>query len=375
MAKSLLMLYLELKQAFEMDKFDAKNIAYRDLTYKLIISLAWYWGISDFLCFSQVGAVIIFGSIWASKNLITVGTLVAFVTYEGMLIWPVRQMGRVLTDMGKAVVSLKRIEEILDKPHEELETNFESPEIRGDIEFNNVFFSYEPDKPLLRGVSFSVKAGETIAILGPTGSGKSSLVHLLPGLYDYQAGSITIDGTELRDFDKLWLRKNIGIVLQDPYLFAKTIKDNIGLARNEAMEVEIVEAARAAVIHDTIENFESGYETAVGENGVTLSGGQKQRIAIARTLIQDCPILIFDDSLSAVDSETDLAIRRELTKRNVATTTFIISHRISTLASADRIVVLNNGIIEQQGTHKELIQVPGLYRRIWEIQNNFIEEL
>ena len=204
--------------------------------------------------------------------------------------------------------------------------------------------------------------------------GSSSLVHLLPGLYDYQAGSITIDGIELRDYDKLWLRKNIGIVLQDPYLFSKTIKENIGLARKEAMEVEIVEAARAAVIHDTIENFDRGYETAVGENGVTLSGGQKQRIAIARTLIQDCPILIFDDSLSAVDSETDLAIRLELSKRNAGTTTFIISHRISTLSGADKIIVLNNGAIEQEGIHEELIQVDGLYRRIWEIQNNFFEE-
>ena len=364
------------RQSFEIGKFDERNVEYRDLTYNLIRLLAWYWSVSDFFCLIQIGGVLVIGTFWASKGIISLGTLLAFTSYVGMLLWPIRQMGRVLTDMGKALVSIGRIQEILDEPIEEFgRDGTPTSPIEGEIVFQNVHFEYEAGKPVLNDVSFHTKKGQTVAILGPTGSGKSSLVHLLPRLYDYQKGSIKIDGLELKNIDKKTIREKVGIVLQEPFLFSKTIKENIGLAKHDLIEAEVFEAARIASVHDVIEDFEKGYETAVGERGVTLSGGQKQRIAIARTLVNDSPILIFDDSLSAVDTETDAAIRKELRKRSRKATTFIISHRINTLAEADQILVLENGKLIQKGNHQELVSQTGLYQRIWNLQNKLEEEL
>lgn len=339
------------------------------MTYKLLQLLAGYWSSSDLLCMLQIGTVLIFGSYWASIGEISLGTLIVFTTYEGMLLWPVRQMGRILTDLGKTLVSLKRIHEILEQPIEAPSANELKPEIKGEIEFKNVTFGYDADKPMLKNISFKVKAGQTVAILGPTGSGKTSMMHLLPRLYDFQEGSITIDGIDIRNIEKKWLRKNIGIVLQEPFLYSKSILENIGLAKDHALEEEVYAAAQTASVHSVIQEFDKGYETLVGERGVTLSGGQKQRVAIARTLILDSPVLIFDDSLSAVDTETDTAIRKALKQRDKSATTFIISHRITTLSEADFILVLDEGRIVQTGTHQELIDEPGLYQRIWSIQN------
>ncbi|AOT73008.1 ABC transporter ATP-binding protein [Geosporobacter ferrireducens] len=363
------------RQAFEAEKFEKSNTEYRDLTYNLIRLLAWYWSLSDLLTMLQIGAVVVTGAYWASIGRITLGTLVVFTTYETMLLWPIRQMGRILTDMGKTMVSVGRIEEIFQQPLEDMQTDGKKPKIEGNIRFENVSFSYGGERPVLKNISFQVEKGKTAAILGATGSGKSSLVHLLLRLYDYQEGSITIDGVELREIDKKWLRRNIGIVLQEPFLFSKTIKENIGLAKPESAEQEIFLAARAAAIHEGILEFEKGYETAVGERGVTLSGGQKQRVAIARSLVQDSPVLIFDDSLSAVDTETEEEIRKALRERNKSRTTFIISHRITTVSEADMILVLNHGEIIQKGTHDTLVSQPGLYQRIWAIQNLLEEEL
>ena len=363
------------RQKHEIDKFDVKNADYRDLTYKLIRLLAWYWSVSDFLSLIQIIAVTVLGTYWAATGVITLGTLLAFSTYVGMLLWPVRQLGRVLTDMGKALVSIERIQEILDEPIEDLDDGISKAEIEGNIEFENVSFFYDEGHPILENVSFRVKKGQTVAILGPTGSGKSTLVGLLPRLYDNQKGMVTIDGIDVKKFSKRVLRENIGIVLQEPFLFSKTLKDNIGLATNETEEKEIFKAAKIASVHDVIKGFEDGYSTAVGEKGVTLSGGQKQRVAIARTIINGSPILIFDDSLSAVDTETDAAIRKRLKKLDNKATTFIISHRLITLAEADMILVLEQGKIVQQGTHLELIEQEGLYKRVWAIQNSLEEEL
>ncbi|MDF2532464.1 MAG: transporter [Clostridia bacterium] len=362
------------RQDYEIDKFDEKNTDYRDLTYDLLKLLAGYWSSSDLLCMLQIGAVLTFGSYWASIGRISLGTLIVFITYESMLLWPVRQMGRILTDLGKSLVSLKRIEEILENSIEEPAEGEMKPEIKGEIEFKNVTFGYDVEKPILKNVSFKVKAGQTVAILGPTGSGKTSLVHLLPRLYDFNEGSITIDGIDIRKIEKKWLRKNIGIVLQEPFLYSKSIIENIGLAKDNALEEEVYHAAQTASVHSVIQEFEQGYETMVGERGVTLSGGQKQRVAIARTLILNSPVLIFDDSLSAVDTETDTAIRKALSQRDKSTTTFIISHRITTLSEADFIVVLDEGQVVQIGTHQELISQEGLYNRIWSIQNALEEE-
>jgi len=357
------------RQRFESEKFDEKNRNYRDKSYDLMKLLAIYWGFSDFICYLQIGTVLVYGSFLAVRGEISLGTFIAFTSYINMLVWPTRQLGRVLTDMGKAVISVKRINEIFNEPIEILEENHQNPKIKGNIEFKNVYFSYKNGRPVLKNITFSVKAGETIAIIGPTGSGKSSLIHLLARLYDYNNGSIKIDGMELKDIDRLWIRKNVGIILQEPYLFAKTIRDNIKLADPSIADERVYESAKIADIHKDIQSFEKGYDTLVGERGVSLSGGQKQRMAIARTIITESPIVVFDDSLSAVDTETDISIRKALKERKNKATTIIISHRISTVSEADKIIVLEKGEIVQIGTHEKLIKEEGLYKRIYEIQN------
>lgn len=363
------------RQDYEIEKFDTHNREYRDLTYRLIKLLAWYWSTSDFMSLCQIIGVTILGTYWAARGTISLGTFLAFSSYVGMLLWPIRQMGRVLTDMGKALVSVERIKEILDEKTENLDEGQDLVDLKGDIEFRNVSFWYEKGHPVLQNVSFKVSEGQTLAILGRTGSGKSSLIQLLPRLYDYQEGQIIIGQKEIRTISKRSLRKNIGIVLQEPFLFSKTLKDNIGLAKEDYEEANIYKAAQIASVHDVIKSFDDGYETAVGEKGVTLSGGQKQRVAIVRAIINNCSIMIFDDSLSAVDTETDSAIRQQLKRLHQKATTFIISHRLTTLAEADMILVLDNGRLVQQGTHSELINQQGLYKRIWAIQNSLEEDL
>ncbi|WP_032122142.1 ABC transporter ATP-binding protein [Clostridium amazonitimonense] len=358
------------RQTFEIEKYEKQNGKYRDLNFKLINLLSNYWSISDLLCMTQIGLVLIAGIYYANKGEISLGTLVVFNTYEGMLLWPVRQLGRILSDMGKMTVSLGRITNILEIPVEQEHGKALKPDIKGEITFENVSFEYEKDSNVLNNLSFNVKKGETIAIVGPTGSGKSSLVHLLLRLYDYNSGSIKIDGIELKDIERKWIRNNIGIVLQEPFLYSRTIKENIMIAKLDSNDREIESAATAAAVHEVITSFEKGYDTIVGEKGITLSGGQRQRVAIARTLIKNMPILIFDDSLSAVDAETDRVIREELKKKSTDNTTFIISHRISTVMDADKIIVLNQGEIESIGTHNQLIGKEGIYKRIWEIQNS-----
>ncbi|KAJ51855.1 ATP-binding cassette subfamily B protein [Clostridium tetanomorphum] len=362
------------REKYEIEKYDKENENYTKLAYKLYVLLSNYWSISDFLCMIQIGAVLIFGIYFTVKRNITLGTLVVFMNYEGMLLWPVRQLGRILSDMGKMVVSINRIGEILDEKTETELCNEKMPQISGNIEFKEVYFYYEKNNPILKGISFNIKKGEKIAIIGSTGSGKSSLTYLLTRLYDYQQGSIKIDGIELRDINKKWIRKNIGLVLQEPFLFSRTIKENIKIANKEANEDKIIKAASEAAIHKVILEFEKGYDTLVGENGVTLSGGQRQRVAIARTLISNSPILIFDDSLSAVDTKTDKKIRKALKNRSKGVTTIIISHRIATIKDADKIIVMNKGEIAQIGVHEKLIKEEGLYKRIWQIQKNVREE-
>lgn len=363
------------RERYEIDNFDNRNIEYRDLTLSLVRNFATYWAISDFISFFQIGLTMVLGSYLAVKGEITLGTLVAFTSYINMLVWPVRQMGRTLTDMSKAFVSLNRIDEILMEPIEVLIENGSEPVITGNIKFNNVFFKYEEDNPILKDINFSVNPGETIAFIGPTGSGKSSLVHLLARLYEYSNGSITLDGIELKNIDKHWIRKNVGLVLQEPFLYAKTILENIKLANPIYSDNKVFDAAKIASIHDDIISFENKYKTIVGERGVSLSGGQKQRIAIARTIINDCPIVIFDDSLSAVDTATDVSIRKELKYRKNKSTTIVISHRISTVADADMIYVLDKGRIIQSGKHKDLIKEEGLYKRVYTIQSSYEDTL
>ncbi|NMM62789.1 ABC transporter ATP-binding protein [Clostridium sp. P21] len=358
------------RESFEIQKYERENEKYRSSIFKIIKLLSSYWAISDFLCMIQIGLVLMSGIYFTVKGEMSLGALVVFNTYEGMLLWPVRQLGRILSDMGKMTVSLNRITEILEIEKEKENGKALRPKINGEICFDHVSFEYEKGKSVLQDISFKVNKGETVALVGSTGSGKSSLVHLLLRLYDYNKGSIKIDGIELRDINRKWIRNNIGIVLQEAFLYSRTIEENIKIAKLDADLSEVRTAASMAAIHDVITSFEKGYETIVGENGVNLSGGQRQRISIARTLIKNLPILIFDDSLSAVDAETDKVIRQHLNEKSKDVTTFIISHRISTVMEADKIIVLNDGKIEALGTHKELIKKEGIYKRIWEIQNS-----
>lgn len=361
-------------QKFESDKFEKKNSEFYNLVVKMIHVMAYFWGLTDLMTFIQIGMVLFVGVYLTHTGAITLGTLMVFISYEGMLIYPVRQLGRILSDMGKMEVSLGRVEEILNTPLEAETPGAVQHPLKGDIVFSQVNFAYDKNNPVLRDMSFTIRPGETIAVLGATGSGKSSIMHLLLRLYDYEEGSIKINGKELRDIQKSWLRERIGLVLQEPFLYSKTIKENIRMAKFDMTEDEMFEVTNVASIHNDISGFENGYETLVGEKGVTLSGGQKQRVAIARTLIKSCDILIFDDSLSAVDTETDAQIRAALKERAKEVTTFIISQRITTLMEADRIFVIEDGRLTDAGSHEELIQREGLYKRIWNIQNLLEED-
>lgn len=363
------------RQNFEIENFDKKNKEYMTLTNKLIINLSYYWSLSDLLNMTQIGLVIVVGSLFAVRGIISIGTLFTFTTYINMLVWPIRQMGRTLTDMGKAFVSIKRIQEILDQPIEDLTPTGIEQVIKGSLEFKDVSFSYEEGKEVLKNINFKIEEGQMAAFIGPTGSGKSTLISLIDRLYEYDKGSILLDEVELKQIDKSWVRRNIGLILQETFLYAKNIRENIRLSNPKLSEDKVLQAAQSSFIHDDILEFKEGYETLVGERGVSLSGGQKQRMAIARTLIRDLPLVIFDDSLSAVDSTTDREIRNSLKSRKEKSTTIVISHRISTVSEADIIFVLDKGEIVQRGTHLELINEDGLYKRVYKAQSSYNDNL
>ena len=359
------------KEQYEIDKFDEHSKAYMKEDYKLLRYMAIFWGSTDFINFVQYAVTITIGAYFAVNGEITVGEYTAFLMYIGMIVWPLRQLGRIVGDFGKTTVSLDRLDEIMLKDSEHLDDSEDEPEIEGTVEFRNVSFQFEDDnKPLLKNISFKVNKGESIAIVGKTGSGKSTLINLMVRLLDYNDGSILFDGKEITDINKKHLRKNVGIIMQEPFLYSRTLYDNIGIMNQNAPEEKIYKAATIAALHDDIVGFEGGYKTIVGERGVTLSGGQKQRVAIARMLLDSKPVLIFDDSLSAVDTETDIQIRRALSEYWKDTTVFLITHRITTAMEADKIIVLDKGDIVEMGTHKELLEQDGIYSELWDIQTN-----
>ncbi|MGD9569770.1 MAG: ABC transporter ATP-binding protein [Sedimentibacter sp.] len=360
------------REKYEIEKFSEKNNKFSDLWVKLGYQLGYYWGIGDFVTGLLVMTIVITGSVFSVNNEITLGEFMAFVSYTAMIAWPLRGFGRILGELSKTLVSAERICEILREPEEQDKENSITSDINKDIEFKNVSFKYEGNVPVVNDVSFKIKAGKTFAILGGTGSGKTTLMYLLNRLYELSegCGAITIGGVDIRDMKLDHLRKNIGMVLQEPFLFSRSIKENISIVNPEADFDIIKEASSIAQVDDSIESFSKGYDTIVGERGVTLSGGQKQRVAIARMLLQNTPIMVFDDSLSAVDSETDAKIRAALKKEKRNSTVILISHRITTLMQADKILVLDKGRVSDMGTHEELINRNGIYKSIYEVQMN-----
>ncbi|MBR1758140.1 MAG: ABC transporter ATP-binding protein [Lachnospiraceae bacterium] len=357
------------RESFELAKFDEKNTRFSDLWILAGRISAWFWSCGDIITGLQIVTVIVIGAYIAARGNMTVGEFVAFATYNGNLVWPIRRLGRIFSEMSKAGVSFERVQYILDGEEEkdDVAVLANVPE-KIDIAFSHVNFSYDEEHPVLKDVTFTVKEGQTIGVLGGTGSGKSTVMQLLERLYEIKEGEITIGGISANALPKSWIRANVGLVLQEPFLFSRTIRENIASGRPDATEEEIREAARIACVDDAIMEFADGYDTLVGERGVTLSGGQRQRIAIARMVLQNTPIMIFDDSLSAVDAETDIKIRQALRQFRGNTTMIIISHRVTTLMGADEIYVMHHGRIREHGTHEELIAREGIYRQIYEIQ-------
>ena len=370
------------REKYEKDRFEKQNNIYTNLWIKLCGFMALFWGAGDLISGLQVMLIVILGAVFCVRGSMTAGEFIAFISYNAMLTWPVRSLGRMISEMSKAGVSIERIRYIMnsdaeqDKPEAEL-AGEGTPEMRGDIEFHNVSFSYG-DAPILSDISFKIPQGTTFGILGGTGSGKSTLMHLLNRLYDIpkENGRITIGGVDIADMKGSWVRSHIGMVLQESFLFSRTIAENIGITRRGMSLSDIRWAASIACVDEAISEFSKGYDTVVGERGVTLSGGQKQRTAIARMLTQRTPIMVFDDSLSAVDSETDAKIRQAL-KRNLGDSTVIlISHRVTTLMQAECILVLDKGRVAELGSHEELIKKKdGIYRRIYDMQMTLPEEV
>lgn len=368
------------RQAYEIDKFETENWEKYLRGKRLLLMHSGYWPVSDILTGIQMLGGLAVGALMAINGTITVG---AYITYAGLLVWilwPIRNLGRLIVQMSSGLVSFDRVMTVVKEKREPLDTGKYLPEseVAGSLEFENIGFAYDdaPNVSVLQEINFSVKPGQVIALLGSTGSGKTTLANLLPRFYEYTEGKILLDGVELKQYPRSYLRNQIGTVEQEPFLFSRTIGENItyGIDR-EVTQEEVEEAAKAAAVHDSIMTFPDKYDTIVGEKGVTLSGGQKQRVAIARTIIKNPRILIFDDATSSVDLETEADIRRALEHLMEHRTTFIIAHRIQSVEHADLIVVLDKGRIIQSGTHDELLAQEGVYRKIYDIQTQIDAEL
>ncbi len=363
-------------EKYENEKFERQSKKYSDLNLALNKKSALFWGFNDFLSMAQYLLVTII-SIYLAMNSTSINSsdIIALLMLVGSFIWPVRSLGRMIGECGKSFVAAGRIKEVLNYKSEYENDSKNTPEITGQISFNNVSFKFDDtDQHLLSNLSFDINPGETIAIIGKTGSGKSTIAKILERFYDYQDGSITFNGNELREINKKYIRTKVGLILQEPFLYTRSVYDNIAITNPEISEKEVHKVAKISAIEKDIKSFEKGYQTLVGEKGTTLSGGQKQRISIARMLLLDKPILIFDDSLSAVDTETDLMIRQAIQRRDNKSTMIIITHRITTAKQADKIIVLENGTASQIGTHETLANVDGLYKKLWDIQGAIEEE-
>lgn len=361
------------QEKYETNRFDVQNNAKFNIGKRHVRLHAIYWPLSDWLYLSQITIAVFFGGYYALSGKITLGELVAFYSYVGMVSWPMRRIGQIVSEMGMAFVAIDRIGIILraapenytDPPQKDSE---ELP-LKGKIVFDKVGFKYpNTEEWALYDVSFSIDAGKTLAIAGETGSGKTTIIQLLARFYEPQQGTIWLDDKPLSTYNKVYLRSRLGIVLQKTFLFSNTIRNNIAYAQPHAPDEAIHAAAHSAAIDEILHIFPMGYETTVGEKGVTLSGGQKQRVTIARTLLETTDILILDDATSAVDTETEWHIRQAVAQYAANKTCLVISHRITTLQAADYIVVLNKGQVAEQGTPAELLKQDGFYKKVHDVQ-------
>ena len=356
------------RQDHEIARFGEKIRAFRDNHWRLSRLMGQYWAIADFFSIMQIGVVLIAGGFMVIDGRISVGDLFAFTTYIGIAIWPIRQLGRVLTDAGKAVVALRRIDHILATPEEPTAPVPALGRARGEIRVEHLQFGYAEGEPVLRDVSLRIEPGETVGLVGPPGAGKSSFIRALLRLYPYQGGAIFLDGMNLAEVNPQWLRRQFGVALQDAFLYSRSVADNLRVARGDAPLEDMVAATGDAALHEAIMGFPEGYEALVGERGVTLSGGQRQRMALARALLKDPPILVLDDSLSAVDTGTEQRILDALERRRGRHTTIVVAHRLTTITGADRIFVFDRGRLVQSGNHRTLALEAGPYRRLCHVQ-------
>ena len=362
------------RQEHEIERFGVRNRAFRDNLYRVNTIEAFYWGISNCLSMAQIGIVLIASGRFLAAGTISVGELFTFLSLVTMVIWPVRRLGEVLTDSGKAIVAVGRINHIFETVEE---TREPAPAGRavGEIVFECVRAGYKPDRAAVVDFSARIAVGQTVGIVGPPGSGKTTLIRLLMRLYPLHSGRILIDGLDISTIDRLWLRQQIGVVLQDPFLYSRSIAENLRVARSQAADAELRGVAQEAAIHDAIVDFPAGYDEQIGERGITLSGGQRQRLALARALLKEPSILVLDDSLSAVDTETERRILDALESRRGRHTTIVIAHRLSSVRHADRILVMERGRLVQDGTHEQLAVEQGPYRRLCDIQGLLDESI
>ena len=356
------------QQEREVEKFDRVNNDLRKKNLRLNELLAIYWGGGDAISMTQTLLTLVVCIIYACNGWITVGTLIVFTSTLGMLLFPIRQLGRTLSDAGKAMVSMKRVQAILHEEAEPDEPNAMKPDLHGDIVFDHVSFAYG-SQPVLSDVTFSAKPGQTVAIMGPTGSGKTTLIQLLARCYDVTSGSISVDGCNVRKWKLQQLRDGIGTATQDVFLFSDTVEGNIAFGDQTLTEDEVHDFARRAAADDFIKGLSEGYDTIIGERGVGLSGGQKQRIALARALAVKPGILVMDDTTSAVDMETEKYIQAQLRQLPYDCTKLIIAQRISSVKDADLILILKDGVVTERGTHQELLRQRGYYYETYCLQN------